>query len=310
MNSPRQAPKLQPLTQARVASLGERGASWLAALPSVIAELERDWSISLEHELRGGSGSYVARARTAGGEHVVIKIAVQPDGLAEQVATLGRANGEGYVRLLAADLDRQAVLLESLGSSVEQSTLSPTEQLRCIAATLHLAWQDPGESRPAPGWDKASGLFELIARLWDEQRPPIPVAVRDQALRFADELRVVPESELVVVHGDPHPGNLLAVRPRQGAPNGWCFVDPDGFVSDRAYDLGVALRGWTWLPAGDAARPRAEHYCDVLAQQTGVDRVRIWQWGFVERVSTGLYLGHIGSPEAGRPFLRSAEWLL
>jgi streptomycin 6-kinase len=310
MISPRPAPKLQPLTQARVVSLGERGASWLAALPSVIAELERDWSIRVEQELPGGSGSYVARARTAAGEHVVIKIAVQPDGLAEQAATLRRANGEGYVRLLAAELDRHAVLLESLGPAIEQSTLSPPEQLRCIAETLRLAWQDPGESHPAPGGDKASGLFELIVRLWGEQRPPISVAVRDQALRFADQLRVVPESELVVVHGDPHPGNLLAVRPRQGAPKGWCFVDPDGFVADRAYDLGVALRDWSWLLAGDAARPRAEHYCGVLAQQTGVDPVRIWRWGFVERVSTGLYLGHIGSSEAGRPFLRSAEQLV
>ena len=56
------------------------------------------------------------------------------------------------------------------------------------------------------------------------------------------------------MHGDPHPGNLLAVRPRQGAPKGWCFVDPDGFVADRAYDLGVALRDWSWLLAGDAAQ--------------------------------------------------------
>jgi streptomycin 6-kinase len=161
--------------------------------------------------------------------------------------------------------------------------------MRCIAETLRLAWQDPGGSRPAPG-GQASGLFELIVRLWDGWRPPIPEAVRDQALTFADQLRVVPESELVVVHGDPHPGNLLAVRPRRGAPNGWCFVDPDGFVADRAYDLGVALRGWTWLPTGDAARPRAEHYCSVLAQQSGVDPVRIWRWGFIERVGDPIPL--------------------
>jgi streptomycin 6-kinase len=310
MSASRRQPTLQPLTKARLAALGEHGAGWLAALPSVITELEHDWSVVVERELAGGSGSYVASARAAGGEQVVIKIAVLAEGFAEQVATLQRANGAGYVRLLAADLDRHALLLEALGAPLERSGLLPEEQLRCIADTLHLAWQDPGESQPARGADKASGLLELIERLWAEQQPSASEAVRDQALRFAEQLTVVSERELVIVHGDPHTGNLLAVPPRPGAPDGWCFVDPDGFVADRAYDLGVALRDWNWLLTDYGARATAERYCGILAEHTGVDPVRIWRWGFVERVSTGLYLGHIGSPKAGLPFLGSAERLV
>jgi streptomycin 6-kinase len=48
-----------------------------------------------------------------------------------------------------------------------------------------------------------------------------------------------------VVHGDPHPGNALrGVEPREGAGPGYVFVDPDGFLADPAYDLGVILRDW------------------------------------------------------------------
>ena len=53
-----------------------------------------------------GQRLYVARARTAGGEHVVIKIAVSQTAW-QSDATLRHANGEGCVRLLAADLDRR-----------------------------------------------------------------------------------------------------------------------------------------------------------------------------------------------------------
>ena len=115
-----------------------------------------------------------------------------------------------------------------------------------------------------------------------------------------------------MVHGDPHPGNLLAVRaPRPGADTGYVFVDPDGFVADRAYDLGVALRDWSSTLLGPDARTVAEGYCAVLAEHTGVDAQRIWEWGFLERVSTGLYLlDVVGAPDrVARPYLDSAERL-
>jgi streptomycin 6-kinase len=43
--------------------------------------------------------------------------------------------------------------------------------------------------------------------------------------------------------------------------------------------------------------------------QTGVPAVAIWEWGFLERVSTGLYIMSLGEPELARPFLETAELL-
>ena len=42
------------------------------------------------------------------------------------------------------------------------------------------------------------------------------------------------------------------------------------------------------LLAGNTRRLALER-ADLLARLTGVDAVKIWEWGFVERVSTGLY---------------------
>ncbi len=93
----------------------------------------------------------------------------------------------------------------------------------------------------------------------------------------------------VVVHGDAHPGNALMVpAPREGAESGFVLVDPDGFLADPTYDLGVVLRDWSsQLLVGDAMAV-AHRYCDRLAAQSGLDGEAIWQWGYVERVSSGL----------------------
>jgi streptomycin 6-kinase len=115
----------------------------------------------------------------------------------------------------------------------------------------------------------------------------------------------------VVVHGDPHPANALRVKtPRVGAEPGFVFVDPDGFLAEPAYDLGVVLRGWCpELLAGDAPTV-ARRYCQLLARHTGVDAQAIWEWGFIERVSSGLYAWAFGAEALGRPLLTTAELLL
>lgn len=50
-------------------------------------------------------------------------------------------------------------------------------------------------------------------------------------------------------------------------------------------------------------------YCALLADRTAVDQRAIWEWGFLERVSTGLYVLDFGAEELGRPFLDTAELL-
>ena len=302
--------RLQPLARAKVASLGAAGTAWLDGLPGQLLELEQQWSLTLGRALPGGSSSYVVRARTADGRDAVLKLSLPDPGFPAQVATLRRAGGRGYVALLEADPARSAVLLEQLGPSLEQSRRPVPDRLRLLADTLALAWQPvagPGE----PYDDKAGELQQGLHGRWLALGRPCPEAVVERALSHAGLLRDVAPDQLVHVHGDPHPGNLLAVpTPRPGAETGYCFVDPDGFVTDRAYDLGVALRDWSSQLDGPGARARLEGWCELLAARTGVPAERIWQWAFLERVTSGLYLLSLGATRAGAPFLRAAELLL
>ena len=93
-----------------------------------------------------------------------------------------------------------------------------------------------------------------------------------------------------------------------GTP-GYKFVDPDGLFAEPAYDLGILMRGWNEeLLAGDTlALGRAR--CAMLAELTGVDGEAIWQWGFIERVSTGLLLTQLGLPDARDTLAIAERWV-
>ena len=47
----------------------------------------------------------------------------------------------------------------------------------------------------------------------------------------------------------------------------------------------------------------------LLASTGGLDETAVWQWGYLERVSTGLYALSLGAESQGRQHLRTAESL-
>ncbi|HEV2238041.1 MAG TPA: aminoglycoside phosphotransferase family protein [Ktedonobacterales bacterium] len=306
------------LVRQRVLHLGQQGKRWLADLPGVVAHLERAWSITVGQALTGGTGSYVAPARTAGGGDAILKIAIPEVGFADELRVLESAQGHGYVRLLASDREREALLLEALGPPMASLALPPEQQITLLCQMLRQAWQAP---RPAglvvtPNEEKAGQLFRLVNRLWEELDHPCSEQVVQEALRYAERRASAFDLECcVVVHGDPHPWNALqALAPRVGAEAGFIFVDPVGFLADPAYDLGVVLRDWCaqLLATGTAGAAAAlvRRYCALLSAETGVEETAIWEWGFLERVSSGLYCLELGIEELGRPLLQTAEMLI
>jgi streptomycin 6-kinase len=306
--------KVPALVRQKAASLGRDGEAWLAGLPEVLSDLEKRWSMTVGEALAGGTAAFVARAQTADGGEVVLKVALPDPLFRVQAQVLERARGRGYARLLGADLEHYAILLEALGPSMEQLGMPVERQLETLGTLLTRAWEVPPLVEPTQTAVEAKGreLYELVSRLWVELERPCPQAVFSQALRFAERRVAAAEpGRAVLVHGDPHPANALQVKtPRAGAEQGFVFVDPDGFLAEPAYDLGVVLRSWcSELLAGDAPTV-ARRYCHLLASHTGVDEQAIWEWGFLERVSSGLYALAFGAEELGRPHLVTAELLI
>ncbi len=304
-------PALPERVHDRARSLGRIGAEWLADLPKRLAALSRAWSVELAEPISGGSAALVLRARDRDGRPVVLKIGQPDTDLAEQAETLDRAAGRGYARLLAHDPDRNALLLEGLGPSLESLDRPPERTLEILCDLLGQAWQVPRPTGPVimPEPVKATALAEFIDEAWPALGRPCPRPVIDRALSYAERRTAAFELDRsVIVHGDPHPANALQTfAPRPGAESGFVFVDPDGFLDDPAYDLGVVLRDWhPELAAADDPAALLRGYCRLLAERSGIDDAAIWEWGFLERVSSGLYCLRYGAPEPGRALLESA----
>ena len=103
----------------------------------------------------------------------------------------------------------------------------------------------------------------------------------------------------MLVHGDVHQWNALQ------AGGGFKLVDPDGLLAEAEYDLGVLMREDPLeLMHGDP-RERSRW----LARRCGRDAEAIWEWGVVERVSTGLLATKIGLQPVGGQMLAVADRL-
>ncbi|HYH28748.1 MAG TPA: aminoglycoside phosphotransferase family protein [Pseudonocardia sp.] len=284
----------------RVTAVQAGADAWLAGLPELVAGLERDWGIAVGRAYADPTEAYVAEAVCADGTPAVLKLLVpRPGQAADEITVLRLADGAGCVRLLASDAERSALLLDRLGPSLYELGVPIERRLAIMCDLAARLWRPAPDADLRTGAEKGRWLVAHIEALWAQLDGPCSRAAVDHALACA-ERRIaahVPE-RAVLVHGDVHQWNTL--RARDG---GFALVDPDGLLAEPEYDLGVLMReDPVELMTGDP-RERARR----LAARTGCDPEAIWEWGVVERVSTGLLATAIGLQPVGAQMLAAAD---
>ena len=205
------------------------------------------------------------------------------------------------------------MLLERLGPRLAELGLPVGAQLEIICSTLRRSWEISPVQSFQSGLDKAASLAEFIAATWQELDEPCSGAVVESACSFADaRRREFDPTTAVLVHGDAHAENTLRVLDDGTASDApFKLVDPDGLFAEPACDLAVPMREYSreLLDARDTLRAARER-CALLTRLTGVDQRAIWEWGFIERVSTGLLALRVGSEQVGSDMLAVAEALV
>ena len=242
----------------------------------------------------------MAEATLADGTPAVIKLVVPRPGDAarHEADVLRRAGGEGCVPLWCADEDRGALLLARLGRPLHQLGLPTRRRHEVLCATAAAVWRPAPDCDLPTGAEKGRWLVEHITATWEALDRPCPEALVDHALACAaHRIRAHDDERAVLVHGDVHQWNAL----ESGV--GFALVDPDGLRAEAEYDLGVVMReDPVELLDGDP-HERARW----LARRTDLDAAAIWEWGVVERVSTGLMGTAIGLQPVAGQMLATAE---
>jgi streptomycin 6-kinase len=278
------------LVRQRALSNGVAGRQWLDDLPDVVADLTSRWNLELGRPFRGGTASYVVAADGSSGRACVLKVAMPLD--MHDEASFRRtliahqlSAGRGCAEMLRHSESPPAMLLERLGPNLSQLEMPLPRLLEAIVATLQSFWRTiPAEVQLPTACDQAAWLAAYIESTWDELGRPCERAVVDRALDFcARRADAFDETRAVLVHGDAHGWNTL------DAGNGqFKFVDPEGLRSDREHDLAIPMREYN-EPLLERNTKRLVHErAEMLASACEGDVEAVLEWGFVERVSTGL----------------------
>ncbi|MDQ3696543.1 MAG: aminoglycoside phosphotransferase family protein [Gemmatimonadota bacterium] len=243
--------------------------AWLERLPEAIADLERGWSLTLEAPFDGAevSCAWVAPAQRADGSSAVLKVAMPHMEGEHEIAGLRFWDGDPTVRLLEADDERGAMLLEPCEPGSVLRAVPEPEQDVVIAGLLRRLWRAP----------PAQSVFRPLSAMtdfWSEQpladaeRWPDTGLVR-QALDLFKELpRRAPTT--VLLGTDLHAGNVLRARREP-----WLVIDPKPFIGDPAYDATQHLRNCAARLRSDPDRT-IRRFADLL----GVDHQRVRLWMF------------------------------
>jgi streptomycin 6-kinase len=270
---------------------GEKGELWLADFDQLLLYCEKQWGMTVELPSPFTlSFNFVAPAVRRDGTAAVLKLGVPCREFRTELAALQLYDGRGAVRVLAADEERGALLIErvSPGMMLAESGLSDDDRTLAAAEVMRRIYvpaPDGGEFPSVADW--AAGLGRLRQR-HGGGTGPLPERVVSRAEAVFDRLLEERSRMQLLLHGDLHHGNILSSG--EGQP-GWLAIDPKGVVGEAEYGT-IPLLLNQLPPKGqrDVIRRRVKLLCGAL----GLDHARIMAWGFAHAVLSAAWCDEDG----------------
>ncbi|MEU9123380.1 aminoglycoside phosphotransferase family protein [Streptomyces sp. NPDC048506] len=283
------------------------GRAWLARLPGMLREIEERWEVRLGAPFHGGSCSWVAPAELSDGTAAVLKV-TWPHREADGEGPALRAwDGNGAVRLLDADRERGALLIERCrpGTALGDARLPPAERLALAAGLLRELWAAPA---PAAGeLERVDAVCAQWADLAAERMGRLRPGYDPGLVALGIELlRTLPATAAreVVVHGDVNPSNVLAAERRP-----WLVIDAKPMVGDPAYDPWPLLLQLDDPFAHPEPRPVLRERYALVAEVLGEDPARLLAWSVARGVESALWSADHDDIEGGAEELTELQVL-
>ena len=263
-----------------IGAFGKEGANWLQRLPSILNEIANRWEISLQNPFDDMAYNFVAPVILKDGSEVVLKVGVPNPELYYEMDALRLFNGRGAVRLLQADLELGALLLERLKPGESLLHLENDEEATKIAGmVMRQLWATGVDENIFPSVEYWAGGFQRLRPDGSGSHVLFPQHWLDHAQGlFRDLLASMEEAGLL--HGDLHHWNILSAG-RQP----WLAIDPKGVFGEPAYEVGAWLRNpFPAILAEPFPHRIISRRVDQLSEQLGFDRERLLAWGLAQAV--------------------------
>ncbi len=242
---------------------------WLARLPETLRNLEERWSLTLGPPFDDGEGSsaWVAPVALDGGSSAVLKLAVPHMEGTHEIEGMRFWRGDPTARLLDADRELGAMLLERCEPGTMLRALPEREQDPVIAGLLRRLWRPPVAPHGFRPLSVMTAYWSDGTRAQAEDWPDAGL-VREGLRLFAELSQPAPADVLLAT--DLHAGNVLRARREP-----WLVIDPKPFVGDPAYDATQHLLNCD-------ARLRSDPHGTIrrFADLLGVDHERTHLWTF------------------------------
>lgn len=245
--------------------------TWLGQLPAVVEELKARWSVDLGQPVRGEelSSAWVAPAQRPDGTLAVLKVIMPHLEADHEIDGLRFWDGDPTVRLLEADDDLGALLLERCEPGTHLRVLPEPEQDLVIAGLLRRLWRVPTEPHPFEPLS-AMTAFWAAETLELEQRWVDPGLVREGLHLFEHLPQEVDERRAPLLATDLHAGNVLSAKREP-----WLVIDPKPFVGDPAFDATQHL-----LNCRDRLLQDAQGLVSRMSELLGLEETRVGLWLF------------------------------
>jgi streptomycin 6-kinase len=259
---------------------GDDGRVWLPRLPDILAQCRAKWGLSVGTPSATMSLNYLEFTVTAAGEPVALKVGVPHGELYTEMEALTLYKGRRAVRLLDADRELGALLLQRLQPGTLLWQLGDNAQETRIAASimgeLHVPTPVTHRMPAFSRWVRRA--FRLTRAEWDPQER-MPRDLLNKAERvFAEIERTA--ARTVVLHGDLHHENIL-----YDDDLGWTAIDPKGVVGAPILEVGRFLQNQ--LPARLSPERRealVRERVEILSAELGYSAEAVAASGLVDCV--------------------------
>lgn len=262
---------------------GEQGAQWLAALPGLVADLVHRWRCELDGPVvHGGVGVVVPVLYDR--RPAVLKVSFPHPGNRSEPDAFAAWAGQGAVRLYERADESFAMLLERAGPHT-LAEVPENDEVVAVAGRLNRRLAVPAPSADLPRLrDRTEAWESALRRAAAEFAGALPRRVVEAAVATVREIGG--DQPEVMVHGDLHPGNILAAGREP-----WLAVDSKGFVGDPAYDGGTLLKSRipALLAQGGNLDRAVLRSADVFSEAAELDGERVRRWGQFHAVEAAFW---------------------